>query len=419
MPKDYIKVTLLSPNPLLSDGPYQIIGKGTNSPTGAFSITLKSSVTKNELIEGVPVSASDYPAVTSIRVNSLDPVCTSFSEVSVSTLPGVTPTTVFFEVTNLTDTVQYGASITTMFLRETGSTSNISMPLYKDGIPTAYPVFNASAIGRGSYLVGSETTNYTIDYATASIDTNGGDYDVFVRVSNLPSNTLRFTTSSPKLYIINNITNRWSAKIATNVYSGSTCQQTVAGAFTASCVSTQRVYKFRTGYINGNNTLWVDYQAQTTYTTPVVTNTTTQACVDPNTEILLSETGITKLAGNLKVGDVIYTYNYKNDVKSYGYYTVKEHSIEHTDNKILMKFEDGEDIIVSDTHNFMMADETWKQVFEFTGNEVIKGIHKNKKLISMENIGSGDVVSMAITDAHTYISNGLVSHNRELGLKTA
>lgn len=141
-------------------------------------------------------------------------------------------------------------------------------------------------------------------------------------------------------------------------------------------------------------------------------------CIDPNTNILLTEHGDTKLAGELKVGDTIYTYNYKKDVKAYGYYKIIYHKIEYTNIKMLITFADGSNIIVSNTHNFMLADGTWRQVFDFVGNEIIKGIYEDKQVVSMENVGGGDVVVITVDRAETYISNGVISHNMAVTLSS-
>jgi len=38
-----------------------------------------------------------------------------------------------------------------------------------------------------------------------------------------------------------------------------------------------------------------------------------------------------------------------------------------------------------------------------------------KKLVSITDVGTGPVVEMVVTEAHTYISEGLVSHNKYYG----
>jgi hypothetical protein len=136
-----------------------------------------------------------------------------------------------------------------------------------------------------------------------------------------------------------------------------------------------------------------------------------QTCIDPYTNILITKEGDTILAKDLSVGDIIYTYNYKKGFKSYGYYEVKYHNINYDNEKILITFDDDTDIITSNTHNFMLSDGSWRQVFEFNGDENIKGIYRDKKVVNMKNIGGGDVVVITVDSASTYISNGLISHN--------
>lgn len=134
-------------------------------------------------------------------------------------------------------------------------------------------------------------------------------------------------------------------------------------------------------------------------------------CVDPYTNILLTKEGTNILAKDLKVGDIIYTYNYKKGFKTYGYYEITYHKIEYSPKRILISFDDGSSMITSTSHNFMLSDSTWRQVFEFNGNETVKGIDIDKKVINMKDIGDGQVVAMSVNSAQTYIANGLVSHN--------
>jgi hypothetical protein len=45
------------------------------------------------------------------------------------------------------------------------------------------------------------------------------------------------------------------------------------------------------------------------------------------------------------------------------------------------------------------------------GNETVKGLENDKTIEEIIKIGEGDVVMFEIEDAHTYISDGLISHN--------
>jgi hypothetical protein len=58
-----------------------------------------------------------------------------------------------------------------------------------------------------------------------------------------------------------------------------------------------------------------------------------------------------------------------------------------------------------------MNDNTWKQIFNLKGNETVKGLEIDKTIKEIVRIGEGDVVMFEIEEAHTYISDGLISHN--------
>jgi tellurite resistance-related uncharacterized protein len=58
-----------------------------------------------------------------------------------------------------------------------------------------------------------------------------------------------------------------------------------------------------------------------------------------------------------------------------------------------------------------MSDDTWKQIFMLKGDETVKGLENDKTIEEIIKIGEGDVVMFEIEEAHTYISDGLISHN--------
>jgi intein/homing endonuclease len=77
-------------------------------------------------------------------------------------------------------------------------------------------------------------------------------------------------------------------------------------------------------------------------------------------------------------------------------------------------FTDGTTLRVSKTHKFLMVDGSWKQVFELFESgqgSVIKGLEIDKTIQTIEHVGAGPAVKLTVEDAHTYISDGLVSHN--------
>lgn len=130
-------------------------------------------------------------------------------------------------------------------------------------------------------------------------------------------------------------------------------------------------------------------------------------CVDPSVSILLPN-GVTKFAGEVKVNDIILTVH--EITKELGEFKVLNKKI-ITQPKVIVRFTDDTEIKVSDTHKFLMNDDTWKQIFMLKGDETVKGLENDKTIKEIIKIGEGDVVMFEIEEAHTYISDGLISHN--------
>lgn len=133
------------------------------------------------------------------------------------------------------------------------------------------------------------------------------------------------------------------------------------------------------------------------------------ACPDPNTQILLSN-DISVRAGDLKVGDLVYTMHEITGI--WDNYKVLFVEIIGNQDKLLINFSDGTDISVSKSHKFLMIDNIWKISSNLSIGESIKGIEINKTITSITSIGFGDVVKIEIEHAHTYVSNGVISHNK-------
>tara|TARA_R100001509_G_scaffold135077_1_gene88812 strand:- start:553 stop:1881 length:1329 start_codon:yes stop_codon:yes gene_type:complete len=164
-----------------------------------------------------------------------------------------------------------------------------------------------------------------------------------------------------------------------------------------------------------------------------------RSCPDPSMLILMAD-GSQKKAGDLVVGDLVKTYHEKDLEKaaklarskslvlssgevenstelreqlenSFAKATLGEYKIEFVDivsdvEKIKLTF-DSSEIICSLTHKFFVKD-SWKEAKEMIiGDEV-----SDKKLISTELVENGDVVHITVEEAHTYICEGLLSHNK-------
>ena len=401
--KDYFKVILTTPNTTsgdttlfdnLSYEPYSIIGRRIDGNGNLQETTLATGLNKFQLQNGVAVSASMSPTrLTAIKV-VLDnaPFCNNVFAWSseIGPLPTTTPDAIYIRLLNATDNTQTGATIMNAWMTTTGSLSAINLQIKKNNLNTNYPIFGYNWDPFDPPLAGTEFVDYTLYGATGSISSpNGGDYRFFVQVDNVPTNTANTWNTNFMVCRVQDI----------NL---NTTLRTLTATINSTGISYRKIYEFRTGYINGTNRITLSYTGGGH--NPV----TTLACVDPNTLILLSADGNTKSAGELLIGDMVYTYN--EITKEYGYYEVKNHSIEQQP-KVLITFEDNSTITTSESHKFMLVSGDWEQIFNMKGTETIMGINNNKTIKSIEQIGIGDVVSMHIDTAHTYISDGLISHN--------
>jgi intein/homing endonuclease len=163
------------------------------------------------------------------------------------------------------------------------------------------------------------------------------------------------------------------------------------------------------------------------------------SCPDPSMLILMAD-GSQKKAGDLKVGDLVKTYDEKDLEKakklvrnkslvlstggseklsefreqlenSYAKASLGEYKVEFVDivkdvEKIKLTFE-GSEIICSLTHKFYVNN-SWKEARNMVAGDKVSG----KKLLSIENVEDGDVVHITVENAHTYICEGLLSHNK-------
>ena len=156
--------------------------------------------------------------------------------------------------------------------------------------------------------------------------------------------------------------------------------------------------------------------------------------------LILMADGSQKKAGDLKVGDLVKTYDEKDLEKakklvrnkslvlstggseklsefreqlensyvkaSLGEYKVEFMNIVKNVEKIKFTFE-GSEIICSSTHKFYVNN-AWKEAKNMVIGDKVSG----KKLLSTEDVENGDVVHITVEDAHTYICEGLLSHNK-------
>ena len=135
-------------------------------------------------------------------------------------------------------------------------------------------------------------------------------------------------------------------------------------------------------------------------------------CVDPDVHILLADRSTVR-AGDLKVGDMLHTLH--DETFIYGDFPVEYVNVLQRP-KVEALFDDGQKIIISITHKFLTADNKWEKISDLEIGTSIRGFGDvTKKLVSITDLGTGPVIEMVVTDAHTYISEGLVSHNKFYG----
>lgn len=132
-------------------------------------------------------------------------------------------------------------------------------------------------------------------------------------------------------------------------------------------------------------------------------------CVDPDTPILVDETGTSVLAKDLTIGTNIYTMH--EFTKDWGYYPVKDIATAQRE-KALVTFTDNSTLLCSTTHKFYIRRNEWLQLFELKVGDYVASYGEGmKQIASIEPQGVGNVITLEIDEAHTYVANKLISHN--------
>lgn len=127
------------------------------------------------------------------------------------------------------------------------------------------------------------------------------------------------------------------------------------------------------------------------------------SCPSPDMTILMSD-GSEKRAGDLVVGDTISTQH--EESMEEGNYKISYVATKLAD-RLKITFADGLDFICSKTHKFYHKGQ-WIEASQLNEEEIIQG----RTINSIEENGVGQIVHMAVEDAHTYICEGFLSHNK-------
>jgi hypothetical protein len=121
--------------------------------------------------------------------------------------------------------------------------------------------------------------------------------------------------------------------------------------------------------------------------------------------ILLSDGSLVP-AGDLKPGMMVRTNH--EDTMEIGSYEVTHVSIVEAE-RLKIKIGDLE-FVCSKSHKFYVEG-SWKTAESLRVGEILG----ESSISSIENIGAGEVVKIKVDSAHTYICEGLLSHNKTEG----
>ena len=136
-----------------------------------------------------------------------------------------------------------------------------------------------------------------------------------------------------------------------------------------------------------------------------------EGCPTPDQQILLADKSLI-FAGELQVGDKVHTMH-ETTFES-GDYEVTHVSF-HEQPVYLVKFSDDYEIRCSASHKLYSEDkEDWVSIKELGSGERVSLYDGEVAFISAEYTGDEKVVKITVEDAHTYICEGLFSHNKTL-----
>jgi hypothetical protein len=79
----------------------------------------------------------------------------------------------------------------------------------------------------------------------------------------------------------------------------------------------------------------------------------------------------------------------------------------------------GKILTVSDTHKFLLSSGDYVSVSEIEIGTEIKTMNGTSILESVYAIGNGEVLKIEIGEAHTYVIDGVISHNKIVRTLTA
>ena len=143
------------------------------------------------------------------------------------------------------------------------------------------------------------------------------------------------------------------------------------------------------------------------YTTCRAAQGCTSGCPVPEMNILINPNESVK-AGDLKIGDEVYTRH--QDTFEWGTYKVTsaERYIQPTVKVVIDEFQ----VEVSASHKFLTKDLKFVSISDLLVGDLIETTKGAKPILSVESTGTKEVVKLEIEDAHTYVVENIVSHNK-------
>jgi hypothetical protein len=128
----------------------------------------------------------------------------------------------------------------------------------------------------------------------------------------------------------------------------------------------------------------------------------------PTPDMLIMIDGGWIKAGDLNVGDLVYTKH--ETTNEWNNYTIESMEIQ---NQPRVKVIIGDkELKVSNSHKFLTEFGEYSSIEDINLGDKLQTINGLEELMSKENIGVGEVIKFEINDAHTYIVEGVISHNK-------
>jgi hypothetical protein len=131
------------------------------------------------------------------------------------------------------------------------------------------------------------------------------------------------------------------------------------------------------------------------------------SCPTPSMLIMINEHTWVK-AGSRKVGDYVYTKH--ENTGEWGNYKVIQ--ADRVLQPVLSVNVGGKLVEVSESHKFLLSTGEYVKISDIKEGTLIQTLDGDLPLISKESIGKHEVVKLEIDQAHTYVVEGIHSHNK-------